>query len=403
MSEYQYYEFQAIDRPLTEREMQALRACSSRATITATRFVNEYHWGDFKGNAAQWMEKYFDAYLYVANWGTRELMLRLPRRLLPLDVAKRYLQDEGHSARAKGDHVVLTFAMDGGDDGTWDGTDDGSGWLASLLPLRADIAAGDHRALYLEWLRSIQVEGDVADTAVEPPVPPGLGELTGPLQAFVEFLRIDEDLVAAAAAGSAPTSDPSSDSGLAAWIAAMPESEKTELIVRIATGEEALPHAEILRRFRAAREERTSHEPRRVVDLLAAADAHRAQRRREQAERAAQERARREREAAAARSSHLDELARSEPATWRRVDSLVATKQPGRYDEAVKLLVDLRDLGARSSRATEFEARVRRLEAEHCRKPSFIDRLRRAGLAGGNSAALAAPCPSPTWTTRSLD
>lgn len=42
MSEYQYYEFQAVDRPLSEHEMGELRACSSRATITATRFVNHY-------------------------------------------------------------------------------------------------------------------------------------------------------------------------------------------------------------------------------------------------------------------------------------------------------------------------------------------------------------------------
>lgn len=34
MSEYQYYELQAIDRPLTAREMEALRRLSSRATIT---------------------------------------------------------------------------------------------------------------------------------------------------------------------------------------------------------------------------------------------------------------------------------------------------------------------------------------------------------------------------------
>ncbi len=39
MSEYQYYEFQAIDRPLTEQEMRELRAYSTRANITPTRFV----------------------------------------------------------------------------------------------------------------------------------------------------------------------------------------------------------------------------------------------------------------------------------------------------------------------------------------------------------------------------
>ena len=47
MSEYQYYEFQAIDRPLTDDEQKTLRRYSGRAMITATRFVNSYSYGDF--------------------------------------------------------------------------------------------------------------------------------------------------------------------------------------------------------------------------------------------------------------------------------------------------------------------------------------------------------------------
>jgi len=46
VSEYQYYEFLTIDRPLDARQQQELRALSTRARITATRFVNTYHWGD---------------------------------------------------------------------------------------------------------------------------------------------------------------------------------------------------------------------------------------------------------------------------------------------------------------------------------------------------------------------
>ena len=61
MSEYQYYEFQALDRPLTGSQMAGLRKFSSRARITPTSFVNAYNWGDFKGNRHEWMEKYFDA------------------------------------------------------------------------------------------------------------------------------------------------------------------------------------------------------------------------------------------------------------------------------------------------------------------------------------------------------
>ena len=117
MSEYQYYEFQAIDRPLTDREMSTLRNYSSRATITSTRFVNRYTYGSFKGNASEWMDKYFDAFLSLANWGTHELMLRLSRGALDLETAQRYLLGDVASTRTKGDTVILSFLseQEGGD------------------------------------------------------------------------------------------------------------------------------------------------------------------------------------------------------------------------------------------------------------------------------------------------
>src|SRR5713226_614769 len=85
MSEYQYYEFQAIDRPLSEADRQALRDLSTRARITATSFTNSYEWGDFKGDPAKLMEHWFDLHLYMANWGSRRLMIRLPKRLVDRD------------------------------------------------------------------------------------------------------------------------------------------------------------------------------------------------------------------------------------------------------------------------------------------------------------------------------
>ncbi len=42
MSKYQYYEFQAVDEPLTRQQMSELRGYSTRAEITPTRFVNSY-------------------------------------------------------------------------------------------------------------------------------------------------------------------------------------------------------------------------------------------------------------------------------------------------------------------------------------------------------------------------
>jgi hypothetical protein len=62
------YEFQAIDRPLTDRQMRELRAISSRATISRTRFSNYYTFGDLKANPRDRLIRYFDASLFFANW-----------------------------------------------------------------------------------------------------------------------------------------------------------------------------------------------------------------------------------------------------------------------------------------------------------------------------------------------
>jgi len=73
MSEFQYYEFVAIDRPLSPSARKRLRAITSRATITSTRLVNTYEWGDFMADPHDLVAKYFEAFLYYANWGTRRL------------------------------------------------------------------------------------------------------------------------------------------------------------------------------------------------------------------------------------------------------------------------------------------------------------------------------------------
>src|SRR6266404_5665727 len=145
MSEYQYYEFQTVDRRLSEKEMQELRAYSTRARITPTSFVNEYSFGNFKGNPDAWMEKYFDAFLYVANWGTHELKLGLSSKLLSVETARLYCCGEVVSLREKAGKLIFTLVSEeeGGD---WV---QGEGILASLLPLRAELARGDLRSLYV--------------------------------------------------------------------------------------------------------------------------------------------------------------------------------------------------------------------------------------------------------------
>lgn len=249
MSEYQYYEFLAIDRPLTGKQMDELRAYSTRARIRPTGFVNEYQWGSFKGNENAWMERYFDAFLYVANWGTNILMLRLPAAALPAKTAKAYCRSDAASVRVKTGNTILTFCSrdeDGNEEVT------GEGLLATLVSLRADLMNGDHRALYLAWLLGAQ-EGPVDDDQLEPPVPAGLAELTGPLDAFVDFLRVDGNLVAAAAQHSAPLGKTKlAKSAVAKWVRGLPEKDKEQLLTRIVTEDAQAVALEMRREMQAA-------------------------------------------------------------------------------------------------------------------------------------------------------
>jgi hypothetical protein len=72
-----------------------------------------------------------------------------------------------------------------------------------MISVRAELARGDLRALYLGWLLLVGT-GELDDEDVEPPVPPGLGQLSASLESLADFLRIDGDLLHVAAEASPP-------------------------------------------------------------------------------------------------------------------------------------------------------------------------------------------------------
>jgi len=379
VAEFQLYEFQAVDRPLTRDEQQELRRYSSRATITSSRFVVDYSWGSFKGDVAEWMSKYFDAFLYCANWGSRELIFRLPIDVLPTSAVEPYCAGERASAWRSGKYVVLAFRSEDDSGGEW--IDEDQDTLAILLPIREELASGDLRALYLAWLSRVQA-GELGDEVLEPPCPPGLGALTPPLDAFAEFLRIDRDLIDAAASGS-PDLEHLDDAAIEEWVSALPAPEKASILVRLLRGPAAHVRAGLLRRYGewcSQAPGRSAPQPRTTGEILSASRERAEQRCRREAELAARDRARRERLAAEERERVLLRLAGMEEEAWHQVDELLATRQPKRYDEAIALLKDLRDVCARAGRSGEAEARIGQLREVHARKPSLLARFRKAEL-----------------------
>lgn len=366
MSEYQYYEFQAIDRPLSERELSALRALSTRARITSTSFVNSYSWGGFKGDPDDLMEKCFDAFVYLANWGTREFMLRLPRRLMDVKTAALYCKGDTASARIKGQHGILAFSANDESERDWV---EGSGWLSSMISVRSDLLRGDNRSLYFGWLLRAQA-GELEGSVVEPPVPPGLGELSGSLKSLAEFLWLDPSLIEVAAEQSAPLRKKGpAKKDLAARLRALPESEKDSFLLRLAQDDDRHIGAEVLRRLGREQSASNSSGHRTVKQLLEAARKRAAEKRLQAAELEARKRAER-----------LNELAKREDALWRQVDELVASKKSKGYNEAVELLKDLKEVGVHTGKSMQFEQRFEELRRQNHGKFGLNWRLTEAGL-----------------------
>src|SRR4029453_13182037 len=108
---------------------------------------------------------------------------------------------------------------------------------------------------------------------LEPPVPAHLQTLTAPLNAFVDLLELDQELIAVASEASAVPNEASKPE-IETWVPALPEAERIDFLVRLAGGE---PHVDVqlMRRLRAlAAEQSGQHEQfaphrRRASALLA--------------------------------------------------------------------------------------------------------------------------------------
>lgn len=382
MSEHQYYEFRAIDRALDKAEMAALRRVSTRAEITSHGFVNSYQWGDLKADPIDLVERYFDAFVYTANWGTHRFAVRLPRADVDIRVLNRFLIPPVVEIHERGEFVILDFSAndDAGVVEEWEGDEE---WMPDLIGLREEIADGDMRALYIAWLSAASV-GEMEGDETEPPVPPGLSAATSALGAFTRFMRVGDELLDVARKRSPAATEREPTAGaFARWVRALPVSDKDDLLIGAMNSGAPRLGAMLRRRFR--REAGVRHgEPaetgRTVGDLIAAAKAKIQARERAEAEKRAKAEAKRLAAEAVARATYLDGLARRGDGVWSEIERMVESKKPKEYERAVRLVGDLRDVADRDGDIERFVRRLEELRARHAKKVSFIGRLDEAGL-----------------------
>ncbi len=370
MSEYQRYEFMTIDRPLTRMQLDAVNALSSHIEASATHAIIEYHWGDFKHDPINVLHEYFDGFLYWANWGSPELALRFPHGILPVDLIDGYDLDDFVTFTRYPDYDILDIHF-----GEMEGPDEWIEYeLGSLIAIRDELMEDDRRALYIVWLASQRMGGgydeeeddEISEISV-PPVPPAFGMLTAAQQALAELLQMPEELLLAAAQHSKAVMS-STEDDVAAWVKLLPPGRQYEYLVRLAHNEPGLSRL-LVKELRELSQNKTrvAHSTGERVSydvLLAESKAIKARLEREKREREQVERLR-----------HLQDIHDHQEDYWHQVDQAVVRGTGPGYDEAVRVLIELRGAANQFNETQEFQDHFRAWVRPHLRRPAFVKRL----------------------------
>ncbi|HEX3654702.1 MAG TPA: hypothetical protein VHV55_02795 [Pirellulales bacterium] len=374
MSEYQYVGFRAIDRPVNGKDLEFMQRQSSRAEITPWSFDNEYHHGDFRGNAAEMLRRGYDFHLHYANFGIRTLMIRLPNGLPDEDAAKPYiskktlklLKDERGPGRIL---CVPPFFESGELDELWEP----ESLVDRLIPLRAEILDGDLRPLYLANLAVASDDNHDPDEQSEAPVPGGLHRLTDAQRALADLYGLDESFIAAAALNSPPMperNDPQRE--YAPWLHQQLDSTKNAWLAQLMADPHSTIRSEILTKFRsdqAVPPWPVNRSARTISELRAAAEDVQLKQDQKQAATAARKRA-----------ARLKALAADPMQAVRESEQLVEQRTTAAYQQAVSLLTDLRESLIGSKQSDLPEKQARKLKEQHPTARGLAAELRRHGF-----------------------
>ena len=380
MSEFQYYEFQAVDRSLSDADRKHLRSISSRAEITSRSLTNTYEWGDFKGDPVTLMERCFDLHLYWANWGRHRLMLRLPARLLDRALMGYCMGEDGvvklHDAGA---NVILDIWNDNeGGSEHWDPDwyEDGV-VLQALAPLREALLGGDMRLYYLVWLLGVTVdmfEGDDTEPL------PELGPLDDAVLAFGRFFEVDADLMQAAAERPARQALVVPPDAGRRYVGSLTGAEQSALLLlRVPDGDPlvAVDLQAGLRATLAAVSAPPQVRRRTVAELEVRAGEARAERERQAQAAALAAEQHRVKAAEEARRARMATLAKRGEAVWAEIEQEIGRRNAGGYDRAATLLTDLQALAQKTGTTAAYSRRLEDIRGRHLAKKRFLERIGR--------------------------
>jgi hypothetical protein len=316
----------------------------SRRSLTV-----EYHYSDFRGDVDGLLRNGFDVFLHYANYGVREIRLRLPGGL-PFEktVWSKFVDGERlkWSRDATGKSGILTlrpYHEPGEIEEAWEFDE----YVDAAVQIRETLIAGDLRGLYLLWLCAADDDYNDPDETIEPPVPHGMAELPGQSENLLTFFGLDTLLLKAAAEGV--ENEPggvSQDKRLEDWVRSLSVEQSKTLLARFLVEDSQAIKMETLAEIREAQPPiswPTTDKKRTFSQLLEIGKVLRSEetriRQREADAKAKRDAAKAEKE----RQARMKEMAAS-PATWlAKAEKLADARGTDNYKAAADILADLRE------------------------------------------------------------
>lgn len=201
MSEFQQYEFHAIDKPLNQEGLKAVGAMSSRVRLSPRKAVFTYNYSDFRQDEEKVLLGYFDFMLYMSNWGSKRIMMKFPLDMVDYDILKQYrisvVDCYSQDIRIVKKAGFLLLDINYVEEDSYDWIDEGD-YGYNFLNMRDEIMNGNYQSLFVVWLKylSMMYDGDSFshsysfDSGL---IPDNLSTLGITASAVKDFFSIEED------------------------------------------------------------------------------------------------------------------------------------------------------------------------------------------------------------------
>ena len=365
MSEYQYYKFKAIDKPLTTEEKKIISSWSSRTTVRGNEAQFDYNYGDFPKEEIDVVEKYFDFMLYTANWGDVRLIYKFPKDLVSKKSLRQFSVDDRITTIELGNYIILDiyFSFD-------DGMED---WIygdeidtAALCSLRNDIISGDYSSLYLAWLHlNISKEEylftDIDQKTKIPYDNVGIDKSSNNLSTFIEMFSISQEIVS-----NAKTNDSKKyGHDYSELLYMMSNSDKIIFLDRLLFDEPLLKSKLEQHLKQYSYEDETSElQSRTISEFNAEIETKRLKK-------YSEDKIKRE----AKKLRKLETLEKEEPEMWVYIHRLIKERKTKSYDEAVKILKELKQLAKHKNKQNEFTFKIGELKEDYSRLSALKQRI----------------------------